>query len=163
MLDKSNDGTLIRIRDAEVFKTNFAGNEERRDGRIVNNEGARYFLIWLEDEDAHILEDEHYRVKWTKPLPDSDREPRAYIHIAVAYPANFPKLHPKIVLISGNTKTEVTEDAVELIDREKIIKVKVEIRGRLNRDTGLNKAYASTLYVYVEEDPFADEFDDIDE
>lgn len=162
MIDRSRDGQHIRIRDIEVFKTNFAGLEERRDGRVVNSEGSRYFLAWLDEDDARELEEEGWRIKWTKPRPDGEYSPRAYMNIAVSYPVNFPKLHPKVVLISGNSKTELREENVEQLDFETIIKMNVEFRGRKNPETGSIKAYAATVYAEVQEDPFASDYEDIE-
>jgi hypothetical protein len=161
MINVSNDGQMICLRNCEVFKTNFTGNEERRNGQIVNNEGARYFLVWLDEDDAKELEADNWALKWTKPRPDSDPDyrPRAYMKINVAYPRNYPKLWPKIVLHSGEDKINIYEDTVEQIDHEDITSIKVEFRARVNRDTGIKKAYAATIYVYVRQDPFANDDD----
>lgn len=135
----------ITIENAELlggsFK-NFSGKPTKYDPI-----GKRSFCIKLREEDASLLENDGWNVRYLSPR-DPEEEPVPYIQVALSY-NNYP---PKVVIISGNNKTILEdEESVSVLDWAEIENVDVIIRPynwEVNGKTGV-KAYCKALYVTI--------------
>lgn len=144
----------ITIRNAELLFRNFSGRSTQ-----FTPEGRRSFSVLIDDKHyANSLIADGWNVKPLKPRDDND-PPRWQLPVAVF----FGKYPPMIIMISGNTKTLLGEDNVNLLDWADIIKVDLMIRPREYDAAGRHgvKAYLKSMYVTVQEDELAKEYADI--
>lgn len=131
----------IRIDNARIIFRNFAGEE-----RQYNPKGQRNFCVLINPEDAYILRDNGWKIKVLKPREEGDQE-QPYLPVAVRFGA-YP---PKIVMVTSNGQTQLTEETVGLLDTAEISNVDIIIRP-YEWDPGKIKAYVKTMYVTIEED-----------
>lgn len=145
----------VVIRGAKLKFRNFAGKEKN-----YNREGDRNFVVVIDDEDVALkMIEDGWNVR-TKLADEEGDSPEYTIQVAVGY-----KIKPPIITMltkNSKKKTVLDEEDIHILDYAEIIKANVAIRPRqweTNQGSGI-KAYLKTLYVVVEEDEFADEFDD---
>ena len=142
------------IEGAKLIFKNFAGEESK-----FNRRGNRNFCVVLEQEDAMNLMDAGWNIKELNTR--EDEEPLYYLQTSVS----FDNIPPKVVLISGRTKTMLDDTTIDTLDYAEIANVDLIIRPyhwEVNGKTGI-KAYLKTMYVTVEVDEFADKYEDIEE
>lgn len=153
------------IENARIRFRNFSGK-----GSQYNREGDRNFCVVIDDpEQAQALADQGWNVRATTPRSE-DEDPMHYIQVAVKYD-NFP---PKVYLVTRTRtgkmrKNLLNEETVGSLDYAEIRNVDMVIspynwviqEGTRNEKSGV-KAYLKTLYATVEEDVFADKYDDDD-
>ena len=142
------------IEGAKLIFKNFAGEESK-----FNRRGNRNFCVVLEQEDAMNLMDAGWNIKELNPR--EDEEPLYYLQTSVS----FDNIPPKVVLISGRTKTMLDDTTIDTLDYAEIANVDLIIRPyhwEVNGKTGI-KAYLKTMYVTVEVDEFAAKYEDIEE
>lgn len=142
------------IEGARLIFKNFAGEESK-----FNRKGNRNFCVILEHDDAMNLMDAGWNIKELNSR--EDEEPLYYLQTAVS----FDNIPPKVVLISGRTKTILDETTIETLDYAEIANVDLIIRPyhwEVNGKTGI-KAYLKTMYVTVEVDEFAAKYEDMEE
>jgi hypothetical protein len=160
----ANNIPKIEIRGAKIARRNFRGEERRWQGKIINSEGNRNFILIIPDDMVDDLMNDGWNLKQFKPSEDG--EPGDYfLNIKV----NFSYKPPTIWLISekpdGNkTRTRLDEDTVGELDFADIIDVKILVKPvvRQSSFTGedMVTAYLETMYVEIENtDPFADDED----
>ena len=142
------------IEGAKLIFKNFAGEESK-----FNRRGNRNFCVVLEQEDAINLMDAGWNIKELNTR--EDEEPLYYLQTSVS----FDNIPPKVVLISGRTKTMLDDTTIDTLDYAEIANVDLIIRPyhwEVNGKTGI-KAYLKTMYVTVEVDEFAVKYEDIEE
>ena len=97
------DGSMIKFK-------NFAGEEGK-----FNPAGKRNFCIFLDDDFADKLQKDGWNIRKLSPKPTAD-DPgveQAYIQVSV----NYSRKPPKIVMVTGNGKTPLTDDTIKLLDQ----------------------------------------------
>ena len=138
----------INIKNAKIAFRNFEGKEGK-----FNPAGRRNFCVILEDQElvAQLVND-GWNIKYLKPRDDEDPE-QPYITVSV----KFEPIKPNIYMVTSKNKVELFEDTVGQLDYAEITNVDLSIRPyqwEVNGKTGI-KAYLKTMYVTIEEDPFA--------
>lgn len=140
------DNRTIAIEDAQIKFPNFAGKEGR-----FNPAGRRNFCVCLDPEIVDDLIKDGWNVRWLEPRNEGD-ERVPYIQVAV----RFDNRPPKIIMISSNGKTAITEESVNILDFADLKSVDLIINGSswsVNGKTG-KKAYLKSMYVTIQEDEF---------
>lgn len=145
----------IVVENARLIFKNFAGEESK-----FNRAGNRNFCVILDGDSAENLRQMGWNVKALRPREDED-EPTYYLQVTVAF-GNFP---PKVIMISGKTKTVLDEESISTLDYAEIANVDLIIRPyhwEVNGKEGI-KAYLKTMYVTIEQDVFAGKYDCLDD
>lgn len=145
----------IVVENARLIFKNFAGEESK-----FNRAGNRNFCVILDGDSAEDLRQMGWNVKALRPREDED-EPTYYLQVTVAF-GNFP---PKVVMISGKTKTVLDEESIDTLDYAEIANVDLIIRPyhwEVNGKEGI-KAYLKTMYVTIEQDVFAGKYNCLDD
>ena len=145
----------IVVENARLIFKNFAGEESK-----FNRAGNRNFCVILDGDSAENLRQMGWNVKALRPREDED-EPTYYLQVTVAF-GNFP---PKVIMISGKTKTVLDEESIDTLDYAEIANVDLIIRPyhwEVNGKEGI-KAYLKTMYVTIEQDVFAGKYDCLDD
>jgi hypothetical protein len=145
----------IVVENARLIFKNFAGEESK-----FNRAGNRNFCVILDGDSAEDLRQMGWNVKALRPREDED-EPTYYLQVTVAF-GNFP---PKVIMISGKTKTVLDEESIDTLDYAEIANVDLIIRPyhwEVNGKEGI-KAYLKTMYVTIEQDVFAGKYECLDD
>ena len=152
MEDKKLD--VLSIENAHIMFRNFTGREGK-----YNKAGIRSFSVSIDDVDlAEKLAEEGWNVR-ILPAREEGEQPRHYLQVAV----NFENIPPKVLMITRKKKVALDEEGVAALDYADLSNVNLVIRPyqwEVNGKTGV-KAYLKTGYFTVEEDEFADRYDDI--
>lgn len=141
------DNTMfVTIENAELIFRNFEGREGQ-----YNRAGQKEFSVILPPELAEQMLKDGWNVKTLNPREEGE-EPTPYITVAV----NFDYKPPRVVMITneGNTKTNLDEGSVAVLDWADIRQVDLIIRSyfwTVGDKTGI-KAYLKSLFVTIEED-----------
>jgi hypothetical protein len=140
----AKDSKQIVIEGAKLIFKNFEGKEGP-----FNMKGSRNFSVVLPPEYAEQLLQDGWNVKFLEPREEGDT-PTPYLGVAV----NFQNRPPRVVMISGTRRTNLTEKTVEVLDWADISNVDLIItpyEWTVNDKSGI-KAYLKSLYVTIEED-----------
>ena len=105
----------------------------------------------MPEKKAEELEDEGWAIRWLDPRREGD-ERTGVFKVRVSY--KNPNSKPKVVMITGDKKTELDEDAVEALDSAELETVDLVVRPynwEVNGKVGV-AAYLKSGYFTVLED-----------
>lgn len=144
---------ILTIENAHIIFRNFQGEATK-----YNRQGARNFCVIIEDE--HLVEDlriEGWNVKTLRKRDEGD-EDQYYIKVNVNFGSPRP---PKVTLISGKVRTELTEETIGSLDYADITNVDLTVTPYhyelSNGDKGVS-GYLKTMWVTIDQDPFASKY-----
>lgn len=130
---------------AELLFRNFSGIEQK-----YNREGDRNFCVIVPPELVEGLASDGWNVKTLTPRDEGD-SPRHYLKVNVKFDGARP---PKVVLITGKGRTDLTEDLIDLLDYAEIAMVDLIVRPytwTVKGETGIS-GYLKTMFVTILED-----------
>jgi hypothetical protein len=141
----------LKIENARILFRNFSGKEAK-----YNPAGNRNFCVIIDDPiEAQRLADDGWNIRLLNPRDEGD-EPSHYLPVAVSY-HNVP---PKVHIVQNGHPVMLTEDTIGELDYADISNVDLIVRPyhwEVNGDSGI-KAYLATMYVTIQEDPFAGKY-----
>ncbi len=143
----------LRIDSCHLIFKNFSGKDDR-----YAREGDRSVSVLIDDDDlvAQLMAD-----GWNiKPLAsrDPDEPPKHYLKVAISYKVR----PPKVWLMTNHKRTMLDEDTIGTLQYARIENADIIISPyswNVNGKSGI-KAYLETLYVKIEDDPFAEKYAD---
>lgn len=141
------------IENAHLIFRNFKGEAGK-----YNPAGNRNFCVLLEDETAHKLEDDGWNIRWLKPRTE-DEDPQSYLQVKVKYGVR----PPKIVMITGNKKTVLDEDSINVLDWAELETADLVINPyhwEMNGKHGIT-AYLKTGYFTIVQDEFESKYENV--
>lgn len=142
MARRNQDVTMEGVRLAIL---NFSGVEKQ-----YNPKGKRNFLAMLDPETAENMAADGWNIK-TLAAREEGEDPAPFLKVNVNY-ENDPA--PRIILITSQGQTDLTEDTVGMLDTSEITNADLlvspyhyEVRG----ETGVS-AYLRKAYITIQED-----------
>lgn len=143
----------LAIDNARIIFKNFTGKDDK-----FGREGDRNFSIVIEDDAlAEQLANDGWNVK-----PLTPRDPDEKVNHFIKVKISFKVRPPKIWLLTNHKRTLLDEDTIATLQYARIENADVVVspwRWEVNGKTGI-AAYLETLYVKIEDDPFADKYAD---
>lgn len=143
----------LAIDNARIIFKNFTGKVDK-----FGREGDRSFSIVIEDDAlAEQLANDGWNVK-----PLTPRDPDEKVNHFIKVKISFKVRPPKIWLLTNHKRTLLDEDTIATLQYARIENADVVVspwRWEVNGKTGI-AAYLETLYVKIEDDPFADKYAD---
>ena len=144
MVEQENKSFMME--DAELKFRNFSGK-----AGPYNKEGYRSFTVVLPEDIAEQMAEDGWHVRYLKPLQEGDPPGPPVINVRLRYDIR----PPRVVLLTSTTRTQLTEDSVDMLDWADIKNLDFTARGwnwgQPGGKSGI-KAYCQTLYVTIEED-----------
>ena len=141
----ADDAKTFKVEGARIIFRNFAGKESQ-----YNREGDRNFAVVLPDADvAEEMLADGWNVRVLEGREEGEPDVH-YVQVAVSY-KNRP---PRVVMLAGDSRTNLDENSVETLDWAEISNVDLIARGyewAVQGKSGI-KAYLKTLFVTIEED-----------
>ena len=143
----------LAIDNARIIFKNFTGKDDK-----FGREGDRSFSIIIEDDAlAEQLANDGWNVN-----PLTPRDPDEKVNHFIKVKISFKVRPPKIWLLTNHKRTLLDEDTIATLQYARIENADVVVspwRWEVNGKTGI-AAYLETLYVKIEDDPFADKYAD---
>lgn len=151
---KKQVNSNIVIEGARIGFRNFTGEEGK-----FNRKGDRNFCVFFDDNELAVqLEEDGWNMKWLDAREEGD-QPQPYLQVSVAY----NQIPPNVILITGQGKTRLDEETVNMLDWAEIENTDIIINPynwEVNGKTGV-KAYLRSMYVTIREDEFASKYYDV--
>lgn len=147
----NNSINIIPVESARIIFRNFSGEE-----RMYNAKGDRNFTLVLTPEKAEEFRSQGYNVKMRPPREEGDQ-----YQFLLAVTVSYKIRPPKILVIAGKTRTELSEDTVGELDYLDIENIDLTVRPyhwTLQDGRSGTKAYLNSMYVTAVEDMFADKY-----
>lgn len=148
------------VEDAEIVFRNFAGRED-----AYNAAGDRNFSVILDEETAEAMLADGWNIKRLRPREDDESEDAVgapYIQVKVGYKFRAPLV--KIIGAVSGTRTDLTEDTVEIIDDldiENVDFIATAYDWTVNGKSG-TKAYLKSMYITFQENPLELKYAEVD-
>jgi len=136
-------------------------NFEGREGQF-NAAGDRNFVVFLEDDKAEELASKGWTIKHTTPREEGD-EPKPFIKVKIKYSQKARP--PRVVMITGRGRNNLTEDMLMILDWVDIENVDLIIRPYswdIRGSQGVT-AYLQAIYVTIREDALEKKYADVPE
>lgn len=149
----------IRIYGAELIFKNFEGREDD-----YNQKGNRNFGVLIDDENAKILEQDGWYIRYLKPRPDDPEQHRqAWLKVNVKYEG--AKIPPIACLINHRGRKRLTEETIDQLDWTRAKNVDLTVRpynypARPGKPAGVS-AYLQSIYVTILEDEMEEKYSDL--
>jgi hypothetical protein len=150
----------LMIENGRIMWRNFSGAAGR-----FNAEGERFFTLFLNHDDAPLLEQDGWPVKYLKPREGEDELPQPFLRVKVKF-SNNPKARPPVlVMITGNNKTQLPEEMAAVLDYVDIEKADLLIRQFAGNFNGKDfvSVYLNSIYVTIRQDALELKYADYDE
>lgn len=151
----------ISVENARIAFRNFSGAATK-----FNPAGRRNFCLLLEEDLAQSMAEDGWNIRELQAREEGDA-PQPYVQVVVAYYEEPEKqrFNPKIVLVTGQGKTLLDEETINVIDWADISKIDLVIRPynwEVNGKTGI-KAYLTKMFVTIVEDEIESKYYDVPE
>jgi hypothetical protein len=133
------------VEDAKLLFRNFSGEETP-----YNKAGKRNFAVVLDEESAEKLSKDGWNVKLLQAREEGEPD-TPYISVEVGYKIK----PPRITMITSNSRTNLGEDEVGVLDWADIVTCDLIARAyNWSMPTGKSgvKAYLQTMFVTINED-----------
>lgn len=150
-----NNVANVSIEHAQIRFRNFTGEPTKYN----KAGGKRTFSVMLDKDTADRLTEDGWNVKTWEP--EGADEPMYHLPVEISYNL-YP---PKVFMISGNKKTQLTEDTISALQYAEISNLDLIIRPycwEVNEKHGI-KAYVKAMYVTIVEDEFEKKYRDLDD
>ena len=150
----NNTPDKLNIENAQLIYRNFSGKAGR-----FNAEGQRSFSVVIDAKDAAALSKIGWNVKTRAGREEGDDDWH-YLPVKVSY--RFKE--PKVMLITERTRTYLNESEIGMLDWADILTADIVITPSIwtNPQGGKGiSAYLSSLYVTIEEDVFAEKYEQL--
>lgn len=146
----------ISVENGRIIFKNFSGEPDKYN----KTGGKRTFSLVLDEETALRLKEDGWNIK-----PLKSRDPDDPPHYQLSVEASYKNYPPRIYLIAGKRKTELTEETISALDYAEIKNVDLTIRPYLWEVNGKQgvKAYVKNMYVTIVEDEFEKKYRDFGE
>lgn len=135
---------------------NFSGKEKQRNGRIVNGEGRRNFLVELTEDQYNDLKDHGWDVG-VFGADKQDRDPTYFLRVHVSWYKEDPLIH----YISGDVDTLLDESRVGDLDYVNFKRLCMECTQVNKQDKNNNwvkKPYVRELWAEVTPNRFRERY-----
>ncbi len=139
-----DEAKTFMVEDARLVFRNFSGKEGQ-----YNREGDRNFAVILDFKTAKVMLKDGWNVKYLDSREEGE-EDTPYIQVAV----NFNHRPPRVVMITSTSRTNLTEESVDVLDWAEVRTADLIARAydwTVNGKSG-TKAYLQSLFVTIEED-----------
>lgn len=148
----------VNLEDCRIVdgSRNFSGGERKRNGRTINTEGNRNFLIELDPDIYEEFKEQNWNVGRFAQREDGV-EPNGFLRVTVSYYKAPPIIH----LISDGVVTDLDEGRVHILDNMNILNLDMRcaVVNKQNRDGEWKKnAYVDEMWVTVVPDRFVSKY-----
>lgn len=138
----------LTVENARIIWRNFSGRQTQ-----YNAKGKRNFNLVVPPEDVEAMKRNGWNVKTKEPRPDyPDDTPLSTLAVNVRYSEDSRP--PRVFLIAGDTRTELDESTIDILDRVQIENVDLIINPSYYDVNGLQgyTAYLQAIYVTIVQD-----------
>lgn len=146
----------VNLENCIIDRRNFSGNEVKRNGRTLNEEGRRNFLLILDPEMTEEFKDRGWAVgKFAQR--EEGVEPEGFLRINVSYFKQPPIIH----YISNGVDTLLDESRLHILDKVNMenIDMRIVAVNKQNRDGVWQKrAFVDEMWITVTPDRFMEKY-----
>ena len=142
---------------------NFAGREKMRNGRIVNGEGRRNFLVELTPDQYEDLKAHGWDVG-VFGADSQDRDPTYFLRVNLSWYKAVPEVHYISKDKSGRIDTILDEAHVSCLDRvnfERLDMTCDQVNKQDKNGNWVKKPYVAILWATVTPDRFRERYSDL--
>ena len=134
----------LTMEGAQLVYRNFSGASKK-----YNAAGLRNFHVILDPEQAKVLEEQGWNVKWPKPREDGEeRNPTLKVWV------RFDNYPPYILQKTSRNQVELDEESIHILDRAELEHVALKVTGsyyKMEDGTEGFKAYLAQMFVTISE------------
>ena len=150
----------IDLDDCELIgQRNFSGQEKTRNGRTVNGEGRRNFLVKITEEQFDMLHDKGWDVG-RFAARDPEVPPDCFLRVNISYYKSPPIVH----YISNGVDTLLDEEHLRNLDYVNMERLDIraaEVNKQKMDGTWVKKPFVTELWATVTADRFAARYSDL--